>query len=147
MNRSFEITLKAQIQDKIVSVKLLVEEKFMEKSCFYFRIIEGSLLPTHQNKTKNSFLVYSENQVIFVTFDVDNHTLEVPRIISKNVNKLSNIFYVKDKKVFLVPSEYKLEIWDYEFNHKVFLIQINDRLDSFLYIKEKELILIYGKSE
>lgn len=96
-------------------------------------------------KKKFHFLVYSENKVFLVGFRPKKKLLEVCKILNKQVNEGVEIDYVAEHKLFLVPYDNTVEIWDRSFSYRIFSIKLDEKVCGVRYSNLNHSVVIFDK--
>lgn len=140
---NFLIFLNYKGKDKILKLKM--DEFYSNFECEFYKILE---VP-HENNEQEifHFLVYSQIRVLLVEFNGQELSINIKNFVYQNTEKDLKIQYSRNLKLFFVPNEEYLEIWDSTFSLKIYSIELFKKIKSFLYISESNILIIYDKHQ
>ena len=110
-----------------------------------FKVLEIYNKKRYKSK-KFHFLIYSESKIILLCFLAKKKRLEVCKILNKQGNEGVDIKYIPEHKLFLVPYENSIEIWDRSFSHRIYTIKLEVNVCAIRYSELYQMVMIFDKS-
>ena len=134
--------IMAKRDSRLAKVKIKIEEDLSDNASEYFKIVE---LPNLKRNKDNTFyfLIFSQNRVVMFCLLLDSFKLDILKIVKQRIEPGLDLVYSPQKKLFFVPTEEFLEIWDRTFSVKVFSIQLADTIKGFLVIPDSPFVALY----
>ena len=140
----FYLSIFISLHSRIQKAKIKLEEDFSDNELENFRLIEVF------NKKRNKkgvhfFLVYSHKRILMFALNSKKGRINISKMIYQKIESKMEIVYCPVQKHFYVPTEDFLEIWDRTFSYKIYSIELENKIKSFLRIPEDDVIVLYDK--
>lgn len=144
-NTFFYLTIFAKLGKFSKRIKIRMEESSLNRHK-RLKILE---VPNKVKQAHNcfDFLIYSDIEMLLMTFDTNNKSLEVVQMAFVNSQRELDVLYCPHHNLFLVPNKKYLEIWNSKLTHKIYTLQMDYAIKSLKFIPSNCTVIIYDQQK